>query len=76
MKRYLRKITKRSRGKFEHSLSIPADFVRKLNLSDCIVEIKKDGDSLIIKKIEEKIENNTLTTKNESDNNDDDFTVH
>jgi len=72
MKRHIRKITKRSRGKFEHALSIPAIFVRELKLSDCHVEIKKDGNTLVIKKIEEKLDN-SQTTKDEIN---DDFTVH
>ena len=41
MKRYLRKITKRSNRKFEHELSIPAKFVRELGLSGNIVELKQ-----------------------------------
>ena len=70
MKRYLRKITKRSRGKFEHSLSIPADFVRELDVSDCIVELKLNDGKIIISKMKET---NDSASKDESD---EDFTVH
>jgi len=56
MKRYLRKVTKRSNTKFEYTLSVPANVVRKLGLSECIVEITiKDG-YFIVKKIGEKLD--------------------
>ncbi len=56
MKRYLRKIIKRSNRKFEHGLSVPANVVRKLGLSESIVEITiKDG-YFIVKKIGEKLD--------------------
>ena len=53
MKRYLRTVTKKSKSKFEHVMSIPVDMVRKLELSGNMVELKiKDG-SIIIKKLAE-----------------------
>ena len=53
MKRYLRKVSKKSKSRFEHLLSIPVDMVRKLGLSDCIVELKIKDDSIVIKKLPE-----------------------
>ncbi len=53
MKRYLRKVTKKSNMKFEHGMSIPADMVRKLDLSGSIVELKIRNDSIIIQKLPE-----------------------
>ncbi len=44
MKRYLRKVTKKSNRKFEHWISVPAKIIRELDLSESIVELKiKDG---------------------------------
>jgi len=53
MKRYLRKVVKKSDRKFEHVMSIPVDMVRKLDLSDSIVELKIRNDSIVIKKLPE-----------------------
>ena len=51
VKRYLRRVTKRNDRVFAHTTSIPAEIVRKLDLSDAIVELKiKDG-SIVIKKV-------------------------
>ncbi len=56
MKRYLRKVAKRSNTKFEYTLSVPAFFVRKLGLDDNIVELKiKDG-YFTVKKIGDTLE--------------------
>lgn len=56
MKRYLRRVTKRSNRKFEHEFSIPAKFVRELGLSESIVELKiKDG-YFTVKKIGDTLE--------------------
>ena len=53
MKRYLRRVVKRNDRVFSHTLSIPVDMVRKLELSGSIVELKiKDG-SIIIQKLAE-----------------------
>ncbi len=53
MKRYLRTVTKRNDRVFSHTLSIPVDIVKKLELSENIVELKiKDG-SIVIKKLAE-----------------------
>ena len=51
MKCYLRRVTKRNDRVFAHTVSIPAELVRELGLSDTIVELKiKDG-SIVIKKL-------------------------
>lgn len=56
MKRYLRKVTKRSNRKFEHWLSVPANIVKELELSESIVELKiKDG-YFMVKKIGDTLE--------------------
>jgi len=53
MKRYFRTVTKRNDRVFSHTLSIPVDIVKKLELSDSIVELKiKDG-LIVIKKLAE-----------------------
>jgi len=66
MKRYLRKVTKRSNTKFEYTLSIPAFFIRKLGLDDNIVELKIKDDSMVIKKIGEKLENTSYDKPEDS----------
>ena len=53
MKRYLRRVTKKSNSKFEHAINIPVDMVKKLELSDSIVELKIKDDSIVIKKLPE-----------------------
>ncbi len=53
MKRYFRTVTKKSKSKFEHTMSVPADIVRKLDLSGNIVELKIRNDSIVIKKLPE-----------------------
>jgi len=53
MKRYLRKVTKRNDRIFSHTLSIPADMVKKLKLSENIIELKIIDDSIVIKKLAE-----------------------
>jgi len=51
MKRYLRKVTKRNDRTFAHTISVPAELVKELELSETIVELKiKDG-SIVIKKV-------------------------
>lgn len=57
MKRYLRTVTKKHKTEFEHSMNIPANVVRKLELSGCIVEITIKEDYFIVKKIGEKLDN-------------------
>ena len=72
MKRYLRKITKRSNRKFEHWLSIPANIVKELELSESIVELKiKDG-SVMVKKVGDTLEN----TSSIEDEENKDYTIH
>jgi len=53
MKRYFRTVTKKSKSKFEHVMSIPVDMVRKLELSGCMVELKIKDDSIVMKKLAE-----------------------
>ncbi len=53
MKRYLRTVTKKSNTKFEHSINIPVDMVKKLEQSGNIVELKIKDDSIVIKKLAE-----------------------
>jgi len=73
MKRYLRKITKRSNRKFEHELSIPAHIVRELDLSECVVELKiKDG-YFTVKKIGDTLGKSNSLDENEDDEN---VTIH
>ena len=50
VKRYLRRVTKRNDRVFAHTISIPAELVIELELSNTIVELKiKDG-FIVIKK--------------------------
>ena len=72
MKRYLRRVVKRSNRQFEHSLNIPVNMVRKLKLSESIVELKMKDGYIVIKKVGETLEN-----MNSVDNTkDDDYTIH
>jgi len=72
MKRYLRKVTKKSDRKFEHWISVPVKFVRELGLSECIVELKiKDG-YFIVKKIGDTLENISSVDDTEDEN----VTIH
>lgn len=73
MKRYLRRVAKRSNRQFQHSLNIPVNMVRKLKLSESIVELKIRDDSIIIKKVGE-----TLESMDSVDNTEDDeyVTIH
>jgi len=71
MKRYLRRVTKRSNRKFEHWLSVPANIVRELELSESIVELKiKDG-SVVMKKVGETLESSSI-----EDEENKDYTIH
>jgi len=73
MKRYLRKVAKRSNTKFEYTLSVPAFFIRKLGLNDNIVELKiKDG-YFIVKKIGDTLEGISSFDDTEDDEN---VTIH
>ncbi len=72
MKRYLRRVVKRSNRQFQHSLNIPVNMVRKLKLSESIVELKIRDDCIIIKKV-----GDTLESMDSVDNTeDDDYTIH
>ena len=73
MKRYLRRVTKRSNRKFEHELSVPANIVKELELSESIVELKiKDG-YFIVKKIGDTLESVSSIDDTEDDEN---VTIH
>lgn len=52
----MRKVSNKNKSKFEHLISIPVDIVRKLELSECIVELKIKEDYFIVKKIGEKLD--------------------
>ena len=73
MKRYLRKIIKQSNRKFEYRLSVPANVVRKLGLSESIVEITIKEDYFIVKKIGEKLEGSSSVDEDEENK---DYTIH
>ena len=70
MKRYLRKIIKQSNRKFEYRLSVPANVVRKLGLSESIVEIIIKEDYFIVKKIGDTLESTMEDEENK------DYTIH
>jgi len=73
MKRYLRKISKKSNSRFEHLLSIPANIVKKLELSESIVELQiKDG-YFTVKKIGDTLESISSVDETEEDEN---ITIH
>ncbi len=72
MKRHLRRVVKRSNRQSQHSLNIPANMVKALELSECIVELKIKDNSIVIKKVGETLEN-----INSVDNaKDDGYTIH
>ena len=73
MKRYLRKIIKQSNRKFEYRLSVPANVVRKLGLSESIVEITIKEDYFIVKKIGDTLEGVSSIDDIEDDEN---VTIH
>lgn len=72
MKRYLRRVAKRSNRQFQHSLNIPVNMVKKLKLSESIVELKMKDDYIIIKKVGETLE----SMDSVDDTKDDDYTIH
>ena len=72
MKRYLRRVVKRSNRHFQYSLNIPANMIRKLELSECIVELKIKDNSIVIKKVGETLENMDSVDNTK----DDDYTIH
>ena len=71
MKRYLRRVAKRSNRQFQHSLNIPVNMVRKLKLSESIVELKMKEDYIIIKKVGETLESIAI-----EDEENKDYTIH
>ncbi len=73
MKRYLRKVSKKSDSRFAHLLSIPVDVVRKLGLSESIVEITIKEDYFIVKKIGDTLEGVSSFDDTEDDEN---VTIH
>ncbi len=73
MKRYLRTVSKKSDSRFAHLLSIPVDVVRKLGLSESIVEITIKEDYFIVKKIGEKLDGSSSVDEDEENK---DYTIH
>ncbi len=73
MKRYLRKVSKKSDSRFAHLLSIPVNVVRKLGLSECIVEITIKEDYFIVKKIGDTLEGVSSISETKDDEYD---TIH
>ncbi len=53
MKRYFRTVTKRNDRIFSHTMSIPVDIVKKLELSNSMVELEIIDGSIVIKKLVE-----------------------
>jgi len=51
MKRYLRTVTKRNDRIFSHTLNIPVDIVKKLELSNSMVELEIIDGLIVIKKL-------------------------
>ena len=72
MKRYLRRVAKRSNRQFQHSLNIPVNMVRNLKLSESIVELKMKEDYIIIKKVGETLEGSGSIEDEENK----DYTIH
>ena len=73
MKRYLRTVTKKRKTEFEHSMNIPANVVKKLELSGNIVEITIKEDYFIVKKIGEQLDGVNSIDNTEDDEN---VTIH
>jgi len=73
MKRYLRKVSKKSDSRFAHLLSIPVYVVRKFGLSESIVEITIKEDYFIVKKIGEQLDGVSSIDDIEDDEN---VTIH
>lgn len=48
---YSRKVVRGSKKRFDYSINIPAEVVRKLELQDSYVQIKLEKDTIIMKKI-------------------------
>jgi len=74
MKRYLRRVAKRSNRQFQHSLNIPVNMVRKLKLSESIVELKMKDDSIVIKKVGETLED--VSSVDDTKEDDEYVTIH
>ena len=67
MKQYVRRMAKRNDRTFAHTISIPAEFVRKFGMSDVMVQVVGKNNEIHIKKIGN-------TTTNMTD--DEDYTIH
>ena len=74
MKRYLRKVSKKSDSRFAHLLSIPIDVVRKLGLSESIVKITIKEDYFIVKKIGDTLEG--VSSADDTEEDDENVTIH
>ena len=68
MKQYVRRMTKRNDRTFAHTISIPAELVRKFGMSDVMVQVIGKNNEIHIKKI-----NNSTTNIPEDDEN---VTIH
>ncbi len=64
MKQYVRRMTKRNDRTFAHTISIPAELVRKFGMSDVMVQVIGKNNEIHIKKL-----NNTTTNIPEDDEN-------
>jgi len=74
MKRYLRRVAKRSNRQFQHSLNIPVNMVRKLKLSESIVELKMKDGYIVIKKIGDTLEG--ISSFDDTEDDDENVTIH
>ena len=74
MRKYVRRITKRNDNVFSHTISIPAKFVRKLGLSDSLVELKIKEDFIVIKKIGDTLEG--ISSVDDTEEDDENVTIH
>jgi len=74
VKRYLRRVAKRSNRQFQHSLNIPVNMVRNLKLSESIVELKMKDGYIIIKKIGDTLEG--ISSFDDTEDDDENVTIH
>ena len=74
MRRYLRKVSKKSNSKFEHGICIPAKIVKELGLSESIVELKIIDGYFTVKKIGDTVEG--VSPVDETKEDDEYVTIH
>ncbi len=70
MKQYVRRMTKRNDRTFAHTISIPAELVRKFGMSDMMVQVIGKNNEIHIKKI-----NNSITNMIDEEE-DENVTIH